>query len=113
LLQSAASDATARGLLNSRSFANADYFNFQANINQNAGLPIWYPSLSATIQVGPLQTYLPFGYNPLTDDTATYSAYDRTNPGATATGLLPVPSANLTRSEERRVGKEGKSREWS
>src|SRR5262249_22347740 len=96
LLQSAASDATARGLLNSQSFANADYLNFQANINFNAGLPLLYPSLSATIPVAAGQSYLPFGYNPLTDDTATYSAYDRTNPGVTATGLGPVPSLNLT-----------------
>jgi hypothetical protein len=83
LTQSAAADTTARGLFNSQSFRFADALNFQA------GLPVWYPSQSAMQQ----QKYLPFGYNPLIDDTASYGPWDPNNPGAHASGGPGLPFA--------------------
>jgi type II secretory pathway pseudopilin PulG len=73
LLQSAASDATARGLLNKQSFVLADFLNYNVN---NLTPPYWFPSALNPDGSG--------RYDPFTHDTAFYGAdpYDANTPGA-------------------------------
>lgn len=56
LLQTAASDAVARGLFSSQSFAQADYYNYLINPNG----PFWYHDSNGVL------------FNPLVQDTASY-----------------------------------------
>jgi hypothetical protein len=74
LTQTAAADATARGLLSSQSFTVADL------LNAENGLPLWYPSAIS----------LSGRYNPLTHDTAFYGAdpFGAINPGVDATNTF-------------------------
>jgi type II secretory pathway pseudopilin PulG len=79
LTQTAASDATARGLFNRQSFVYADL------LNLGNGLPLWYPSaLSPTGR-----------YSPFIQDTAFYGSdpFDPNNPGASAVGGPGLPFA--------------------
>ncbi len=69
LLQTAASDASARGLLGSKSFAYADYVNYQANQLYGLSLPFWYATPTYSI---------PNGYNPLIEDTQFYGGESHT-----------------------------------
>jgi type II secretory pathway pseudopilin PulG len=85
LLQTAASDATARGLLNGQSFNIADQYNY-ATQGRNVGFMPWF----STPNAGP--------YPPLTQDTPSYYGdwiNNSTNPptylGANATGTNLVP----------------------
>ncbi len=65
LLESAASDMAARGLLTSQSFTYADLINYQySQAPFNFPFPLWYVTATAPT--------VPGGYNPLTHDSGTY-----------------------------------------
>jgi type II secretory pathway pseudopilin PulG len=93
LKQSAESDMAARGLLNSQSFAHADYLNLKfSNPPWRLPLPFWFATNS-------IRT--PNAYNPLIQDTQSYGGESHTFDaqgnetvwGARATGLPGHPLA--------------------
>ncbi len=68
LLESAASDMAARGLLTSQSFTYADLINYQySQAPFNFPFPLWYVTATAPT--------VPGGYNPLTHDAGTYGPF--------------------------------------
>ncbi len=83
LLQTAAADASARGLLNGQSFSYAESFNYKF------GFSPWY--YSATLANAAVPTYPP-SYNPLIQDTAYYGddPYDTNNPGFPFSPNVPM-----------------------
>ena len=104
LLESAASDMAARGLLTSQSFTYADLINYQySQAPFNFHFPLWYVTATAPT--------VPGGYNPLTHDAGTYGPripYVPANPDPNAGigdfGPLSAPAVTACHSPMIRSG---------